>query len=457
MEIVIKEISNFPHGKVEVKDNGFIVDTSVSKVLVHIQERVDTIFFKKSLEKTWEEISVLHCRDLENHKISLIGCKMKIKGLDSFVILWQTVLYGDYKDTDEGLLVKKAVYTIESPYVGKNLSFYLPEVDYQIDEECNIYVSIKKKWENNRYVMQISFLPEEHMEVSSFYTVYMRLMEIYYLYLEFFPAIMEPRYTIDDGTELLIFHRFSRIYSSSANIAKYSYSIKIADNIHMDEFYKKWKMIRNKEKAVFNLFCFTARCEDYILETPTATIIQCMEGYFRCHHGDALEKYGSDITRQLIDSVKNSLNNSNEWIDLCNENGIESPNIISRIEGLLGQLNSCSLRDILIMGMEYNQYTKMLFEYEHTHETENKVSYFSIFLKKATGHRNWLSHMMTPERCFEGDENTFARDKLSVLFRLILMQDIELPVDLDSLNKIINTINKWYDNHQLNNRKKIKK
>ena len=89
--------------------------------------------------------------------------------------------------------------------------------------------------------MQISFLPEEHMEVSSFYTVYMRLMEIYYLYLEFFPAIMEPRYTIDDGTELLIFHRFSRIYSSSANIAKYSYSIKIADNIHMDEFYKKWK------------------------------------------------------------------------------------------------------------------------------------------------------------------------------------------------------------------------
>ncbi len=164
MEIVIKEISNFPHGKVEVKDNGFIVDTSVSKVLVHIQERVDTIFFKKSLEKTWEEISVLHCRDLENHKISLIGCKMKIKGLDSFVILWQTVLYGDYKDTDEGLLVKKAVYTIESPYVGKNLSFYLPEADYQIDEECNIYVSIKKKWENNRYVMQISFLPEEHME-----------------------------------------------------------------------------------------------------------------------------------------------------------------------------------------------------------------------------------------------------------------------------------------------------
>lgn len=285
----------------------------------------------------------------------------------------------------------------------------------------------------------------------------MRLMEIYYLYLEFFPAIMEPRYTIDDGTELLIFHRFSRIYSSSANIAKYSYSIKIADNIHMDEFYKKWKMIRNKEKAVFNLFCFTARCEDYILETPTATIIQCMEGYFRCHHGDALEKYGSDITRQLIDSVKNSLNNSNEWIDLCNENGIESPNIISRIEGLLGQLNSCSLRDILIMGMEYNQYTKMLFEYEHTHETENKVSYFSIFLKKATGHRNWLSHMMTPERCFEGDENTFARDKLSVLFRLILMQDIELPVDLDSLNKIINTINTWYDNHQFNNRKKIKK
>ena len=113
MEIVIKEISNFPHGKVEVKDNGFIVDTSVSKVLVHIQERVDTIFFKKSLEKTWEEISVLHCRDLENHKISLIGCKMKIKGLDSFVILWQTVLYGDYKD---GVLSKEEYLYAKNTY-----------------------------------------------------------------------------------------------------------------------------------------------------------------------------------------------------------------------------------------------------------------------------------------------------------------------------------------------------
>lgn len=50
MELVIKEISNFPYGKVEVKDNSFVIDTSVSKVLVHIQERVDTIFFKKSLE-----------------------------------------------------------------------------------------------------------------------------------------------------------------------------------------------------------------------------------------------------------------------------------------------------------------------------------------------------------------------------------------------------------------------
>ncbi len=200
MEIVIKEISNFPYGKVELKDNSFVIGTSVSKVLVHIQERVDTIFFKKSLENMWKEISVLHCQDLENHKISF----------------------------------------------------------------------------------------------------YMRLMEIYYLYLEFFPAVLEPRYTIYDGTELLIFHRFSRIYSSSANIAKYSYSTKIADNLL---------------------------------------------------NGDILEKYGSGLTRQLIDIVKNSINNSNEWIDLFNENGIETPNIINRIKGLLGQLNSCSLRDILIMGV----------------------------------------------------------------------------------------------------------
>ena len=251
MEIVIKEISNFPYGKVEVKDNSFVIGTSVSKVLVHIQERVDTIFFKKSLENMWKEISVLHCQDLENHKISF----------------------------------------------------------------------------------------------------YMKLMEIYYLYLEFFPAVLEPRYTIDDGTELLIFHRFSRIYSSSANIAKYSYSIKIADNLLIGEFYKKWKIIRSKEKAVFNLFCFTARCEDYIFETPAAAIIQYIEEYFRCHHGDILEKYGSGLTRQLIDIVKNSINNSNEWIDLFNENGIETPNIINRIKGFLGQLNSCSLRDILIMGV----------------------------------------------------------------------------------------------------------
>ena len=117
-------------------------------------------------------------------------------------------------------------------------------------------------------------------------------MEIYYLYLEFFPVVLEPRYTIDDGTELLIFHRFFRIYSSSANIAKYSYSTKIADNLLIGEFYKKWKIIRSKEKAVFNLFCFTARCEDYIFETPAAAIIQYIEEYFRCHHGDILEKYG---------------------------------------------------------------------------------------------------------------------------------------------------------------------
>lgn len=99
------------------------------------------------------------------------------------------------------------------------------------------------------------------------------------------------------------------------------------DNLDMMESYSKWKAIRCKEKATFNLFCFTEKSDEYILEVPTATIIQCMEGYFKCHHDEMMMKFKSEVKEEILNIIEEKLNSSDKLLNICEINEIDSNTI----------------------------------------------------------------------------------------------------------------------------------
>ena len=73
------------------------------------------------------------------------------------------------------------------------------------------------------------------------------------------------------------------------------------------------------------------------------------------------------------------------------------------------------------------------------------MTLLDLFIKKASGHRNWLSHLTEQKRRFIRKEIDLADKKLRLLFRLTLLYDIGSEVTDTSLDSAIMKINKWYD------------
>lgn len=131
------------------------------------------------------------------------------------------------------------------------------------------------------------------------------------------------------------------------------------------------------------------------------------------------------------------------------DNGIGVTEIINSVKGLIGNINKFSLRDVIQYSIERCDMAKKLFEYESSTISETGGTVLDVFLSKAKGHRDWLSHITPQAKRFDREQLSFATDKLKLLFRLSLMYDIGMEIKEESLNNRINEINQWYSSQSL--------
>lgn len=137
------------------------------------------------------------------------------------------------------------------------------------------------------------------------------------------------------------------------------------------------------------------------------------------------------------------MSSSDNLKKICEENGILLKDIITSFSLMSGHINEYSLKDILQYAVESYDATKRLFEYEKKTRISDTMTLLDLFIKKASGHRNWLSHLTEQKRRFIGKEIDLADKKLRLLFRLTLLYDIGSEVTDTSLDSAIMKINKW--------------
>ena len=135
--------------------------------------------------------------------------------------------------------------------------------------------------------------------------------------------------------------------------------------------------------------------------------------------------------------------------DICGEEEINIDDLSKSVNGLLGHINERSLKEILKYSIQRDIMANSIFQYEQKTKGIDNVLLFDKFINKATGHRNWLSHLMETKKRFNGDEIELANKKLKLLFRITLMIDIGLQVTKDSLDRTVNGIDQWYKGHEL--------
>lgn len=184
-------------------------------------------------------------------------------------------------------------------------------------------------------------------------------------------------------------------------------------------------------------------------EVPIATCIQCFEGYFRIHHKNEMLKFSKSLKNQIKKEVLKALDASEELRNICGENDIEYENIRQSFNRMSGHINEYSLRDILYYAVERCDPTKELFKYERETKISEKVSVLDLFIQKATGHRNWLSHLTEQSKRFTNNEIRLADGKLRMLFRLTLLYDIGVEITETSLETVVKRLNQWYEGNNL--------
>lgn len=450
MKVHGKKILSFPCGDIEKEqlDCDFYFSDDNHDFLIEISD----FPMHKAFELLENNCSIhrdyLYCIDENDEVFTLYDCfiiPMQIP-VKQVKIIWNKCLLGYHISDYQTEKVSLAKYIVKSEKFSINMFIGKERIDV-----LNGKVHISTDWyqEEGRFVgVQLCIEPEEALSILELEKIVLRFLEIYALLLGFFPKV-ESRKMISDSVKSFYFIESFVAYGKTAksNI-KLDYVFDKKDEIDFSGVYNNWWNLREKEVVTFNLFSYLTTETSPVQEVPIATCIQCFEGYFRIHHSDSILRFSKSAKDTLVGEVLRLLYESDNLKKVCEENQIEIANVVESYRGMSGHIHEYSLKEIIEFAINRSENALKLFEYERSNLADNKKSLMHIFIQKATGHRNWLSHLVEQKRRFIGDEILLADAKLRLLFRLTLMYDIGLEVTEQSLDKVIYMVNRWYENHK---------
>lgn len=455
MRVKGKEILNFP---ISEKTKGkFTVDFEINhnkkRFWIDVTEQLLPQFYiLKSLDREKVRADFLLCIDQNGIPFTLYDCYIFLAKIPDTKIWieWSRLLYGQHIEQDQSEKIKFAEYIIELPGRKATYRSFIGKSHFDIfDGKACISTDWNQEGNYFNGVRICVTCKDELYTLDTMQKIILRLMEIYFLEVGFFAEVLRKRMITGTGKEIFYYGNyaaFTRVKERDINLP---HVLELKKTIDYSKIFMKWWEIREKKVATFNLFAYTVSDSDFILEVPTATYIQCLEGYFRTHYTKEMMKFPDEAKEQFILVLMNCIDEQKELSDIVQRYGLDQEKIKSSIKGTLGNLNSRSLKELLIYAMEYSTETKKLFEYECATLVNEKNSLWDVFIKKAVGHRNWLSHMGRKKAQFHDEEIELASSKLKLLFRLVLLKDIGAEITESSINTVVKRINYWYRKYTL--------
>lgn len=404
-------------------------------------------------------VDCLFCVDENGAPFTLYDCWISLKKLRGekntktiWIISWNRYLFGHHvqNESDENIVL--AEYIIETEMGKPTYRMFIGKNEFWVHDDT---VHIKTDWnqENTKFSGVIIYVEmKTPIGIKDVENIVLRLLEIFFLRVGFFPKIEKRKMWTEDDKTFLYFKEFAAYTKTAKRNITLERSLEII-NRDYSSIYEKWWNIREKEVVTFNLFAYLTADNSPVIEMPIATCIQCLAGYFGTHHQNVLVKFSDGEKDQIVDEIAKILSNSDSVKEICENNGISVADIISSVKGTTGRINRFSLREVIRYAIERCDMTKKLFEYEASTVTRTGRTVLDIFLSKAKGHRDWLSHMMSHRKHqknqFVDEQITFATDKLKMLFRLSLMYDIGMEIKEESLSNRIDEMNQWYKEHDM--------
>lgn len=341
-----------------------------------------------------------------------------------------------------------AEYIIQTEKGKPSYRMFIGKNDFWVHDDT---VHIKTDWDKENAELNgviICINLKAPMGIEEVEKIVLRFLEILFVQVGFFPKVEKRKMWMEDNKAFLYWKEFAAYARTAKRNITLGKTLEIKNGDY-SSMYEKWWNIREKEVETFNLFAYSTANNSPVIEIPIATCIQCLEGYFRVHHKDALVKFSDGEKKKIVGEIVKALSSSDVVKGICETNGMGVAEIINSVKGLVGNMNKFSLKDVIRYSIERCDMTRKLFEHEASTVSKTGKTVLDVFLSKAKEHRNWLSHLTQQDERFDDEQLSFATNKLKLLFRLSIMYDIGMEVREEALVNRIDEINQWYNEHDL--------
>lgn len=453
MQVHGKEILGLPFGNNKIER--YCCDFNITEENHDFVIDVDGYPIEKACELVFRNEAIhseyMFCRDENDQAFTIYDCyimPMQIP-VKQMKIIWNKCLWGYHIENFQDEKVISAKYIVQTDKKRYPFHMFVGKNDFELMDGK---VCISTDWNQENFKFEgvaISVCLKDALSIDEVEKIILRMLEIFSLQIGFFPKIESRTMTTQDQKKFWFMEDFAAYGKTAKSNIKLDYILYTKTDSDFSKVYDKWWKLREKEVVTFNLFSYLTTDSSPVREVPIATCIQCLEGYFRIHHSEEMFRFSRTAKNQIKKEVFKALDSSDSLKKICEENGIEYEDIRESFNRMSGHINEYSLRDILRYAIERYNSTKLLFQYEKERKINEKISMMDLFIQKATGHRNWLSHLTEQPNRFTTEELKLADEKFRMLFRLTLLCDIGIEVTDDSLNAVIQRINQWYKNNDL--------
>jgi len=278
-------------------------------------------------------------------------------------------------------------------------------------------------------------------EEKSFYEIsdmFWCFFDLVYLLLGYCLKIKKYELIKSDGSRIDYLFRIVSLYKTKMDLPFFNIDLlKVESSTINENTYSRWADIREKAKLPIHTFFSSQADIDYYDETKFTLIASSLEGYYKSTKPNTeFTIFNEDKKIALITLITSYIESNPDFIQICDDCSIPNQDMRKMIERSLEYVNVKNLRTLLTEIFKVD----MIRDVVITGKCEN-------FINKTTNTRNYLAHLLSSNKqIFKGTEIHYAVWKLSYIYRLFVLNDLELVNNIDekSLDVKIKRLDGWH-------------
>lgn len=292
-------------------------------------------------------------------------------------------------DNADKIKIKKLTFKTSYPLYAE-FKFHIKRLNFKYDSYKSVNVSITKT--DDKFYIDLNVESKKLVSFKTLSDILYSILELYFLMLGDIPNL-ESIILFDDTAKFNLYWELVDKYQQRKNINSKNEIIgNVDENIINSFLIKKFINFRKDSKILFDMLMINMNSNSY-LEIRNSSLLQLLEGLYK-----TIAPIRKDEFRTILNFYFKK-NRSTKYI------------LSKRDKRMINYGN----------GTEY------------------------IFIAKAVGHRNYLSHLdvNTKRNVFFEIENNYVYWKLSLCVRLYIIDYLGIKVDKKIVKKLLASVDKW--------------